>query len=86
MVGEIGYWTGPIVGLVSFTLFGIEEIGLEIENPFGLDDNDLPLDEICRTMGRNVEHLMRLKPSAYGHLEQGIYEDTIDSAWAKPAL
>ncbi len=86
MVGEIGYWTGPIVGLVSFTLFGIEEIGLEIENPFGLDDNDLPLDEICRTMGRNVEHLMRLKPSAYGHLEHDIYEDTVDSAWAKPAL
>ncbi len=64
MVGEIGYWTGPIVGLVSFTLFGIEEIGLEIENPFGLDDNDLPLDEICRTMGKNVQHLMQLKPSA----------------------
>jgi ion channel-forming bestrophin family protein len=86
MVGEIGYWTGPIVGLVSFTLFGIEEIGLEIENPFGLDDNDLPLDEICRTMGTNVEHLMKLKPSAYNHLEPEMYENTIDSVWAKPSL
>jgi ion channel-forming bestrophin family protein len=85
MVGEIGYWTGPIVGLVSFTLFGIEAIGLEIENPFGLDDNDLPLDEICRTMGRNVEHLMGLKPSAYEHLEHEIYENTVDSAWAQPS-
>jgi ion channel-forming bestrophin family protein len=86
MVGEIGYWTGPIVGLVSFTLFGIEEIGLEIENPFGLDDNDLPLDEICRTMGKNVEHLMQLKPSAYRHLEHETYEDAIDSVWAQPFL
>jgi ion channel-forming bestrophin family protein len=85
MVGEIGYWTGPIVGLVSFTLFGIEEIGLEIENPFGLDDNDLPLDEICRTMGKNVEHLMQLKPSAYRH-EHERYEDTVDSVWAQPSL
>jgi ion channel-forming bestrophin family protein len=65
LVGEIGFWTGPIVGLVSFTLFGIEEIGIEIENPFGQDHNDLPLDDICNTMTRNMEHLMTLVPSAY---------------------
>ncbi|MCG9891456.1 MAG: hypothetical protein MH252_10320 [Thermosynechococcaceae cyanobacterium MS004] len=70
MVGEIGYWAGPIVGLVSFTLFGIEEIGLEIENPFGHDPNDLPLDDICRTMGINVESLMELQPTAYRHWKQ----------------
>jgi ion channel-forming bestrophin family protein len=65
LTGEIGYWTGPIVGLVSFTLFGIEEIGIEIENPFGRDHNDLPLDAICNTMGQNLEHLMTQTPSAY---------------------
>jgi ion channel-forming bestrophin family protein len=86
MVGEIGYWTGPIVGLVSFTLFGIEEIGLEIENPFGLDDNDLPLDDICRMIGKNVERLMQLKPSAYHHLKHEKYEDAVDSVWAQPSL
>jgi ion channel-forming bestrophin family protein len=46
-VGELGWWTGPVVGLVSFTLLGIEAIGVEIENPFGNDPNDLPLDNIC---------------------------------------
>ena len=35
-------------------MFGIEEIGVEIENPFGDDDNDLPLEQICETIGRNV--------------------------------
>lgn len=65
LVGEIGFWTGAIVGLVSFTLFGIEEIGIEIENPFGRDHNDLPLDDICNTMIRNMEHLITLAPSAY---------------------
>jgi ion channel-forming bestrophin family protein len=65
LVGEIGFWTGAIVGLVSFTLFGIEEIGIEIENPFGRDHNDLPLDDICNTMVRNMEHLITLVPSAY---------------------
>jgi putative membrane protein len=29
---------------VSFSLLGIEAIGLEIENSFGYDGNDLPWD------------------------------------------
>ncbi len=62
MVGNLGWWTGPLVGLISFTLFGIEEIGIEIENPFGRDANDLPLDAICDTMLRNIEDLISLSP------------------------
>jgi ion channel-forming bestrophin family protein len=60
MVGNLGWWTGPVVALISFTLFGIEAIGVEIENPFGCDANDLPLDAICATMRRNLEDLMAL--------------------------
>lgn len=63
MVDKLGFWTGAIVALISFTLFGIEEIGLEIENPFGYDANDLPLDAICNTMKRNIEDLITLTPS-----------------------
>ena len=62
-VAQLGWWTGPMVALVSFTLFGIEEIGIEIENPFGYDANDLPLDAICATMKRNIEDLITLSPS-----------------------
>nr|WP_290227316.1 bestrophin family ion channel [Trichocoleus desertorum] len=63
LVREIGWFTGPIVALISFTLFGIEEIGIEIENPFGRDPNDLPLDAICSTMLLNIEDLITLAPS-----------------------
>ncbi|MEM8808113.1 MAG: bestrophin family ion channel [Cyanobacteria bacterium P01_G01_bin.38] len=66
VVSDLGGWTAAIVGLVSFTVFGIEEIGIEIENPFGCDPNDLPLDEICQTMQRNIEDLMMLKPGIEG--------------------
>lgn len=62
MVESLGWWTGAIVALISFTLFGIEEIGIEIENPFGHDPNDLPLDAICETMVRNIHDLMTLVP------------------------
>ncbi|BAY96795.1 hypothetical protein NIES37_07320 [Tolypothrix tenuis PCC 7101] len=63
MVQSLGWWTGLIAALVSFTLFGIEAIGLEIENPFGYDDNDLPLDAICQTMKRNIDDLISLTPN-----------------------
>lgn len=63
IVHSLGWWTGLIVALVSFTLFGIEEIGIEIENPFGYDINDLPLDAICNTIKRNTEDLITLNPS-----------------------
>jgi putative membrane protein len=63
MVGNLVWWTCPVVVLISFTLFGIEEIGIEIENPFGRDPNDLPLDAICETMLRNIADLTSLRPS-----------------------
>lgn len=61
-VDQLHWWTGPIVSLISFTVFGIEEIGIEIENPFGRDPNDLPLDSICTTMERNIQDLITLAP------------------------
>ena len=60
-------WTGIISALVSFSLLGIEAISLEIENPFGYDDNDLPLDNICTNMKRNIDDLMSLRPSLHSY-------------------
>lgn len=62
LVEHFNWFTGLIVALISFTLLGIEQIGIEIENPFGYDPNDLPLDEICRNMQRNIEDLITLTP------------------------
>lgn len=63
VVSQLDWWTGLIVGIISFTIFGIEAIGLEIENPFGYDPNDLPLDLICQTMERNIEDLITFSPT-----------------------
>jgi ion channel-forming bestrophin family protein len=60
MVQGLAWLTGPVVGLISFTLLGIEEIGIEIEDPFGRDPNDLPLDTICKNMQRNIDDLITL--------------------------
>lgn len=62
LVDRLESWTGLAVATIAFTIFGIEAIGLEIENPFGHDPNDLPLDTICTTMERNIEDLISLTP------------------------
>ncbi len=61
MVEDLRWWTPVATALVSFTLFGIEAIGVEIENPFGTDPNDLPLDTICQTVERNVNDLISME-------------------------
>ncbi|OKH42782.1 hypothetical protein NIES2130_39450 [Scytonema sp. HK-05] len=63
IVIHLSWWTGLVVALVSFTLLSIEQIGSEIEEPFGHDPNDLPLNVICNTMLHNVEELITLAPS-----------------------
>jgi ion channel-forming bestrophin family protein len=61
IVAELSWWTAPIVMLISFTLLGIEAIGVEIENPFGQDPNDLPLDSICQNIRNCIEDLKQNK-------------------------
>jgi ion channel-forming bestrophin family protein len=45
-VGQIGLWTPVITFVICAALMGIEEIGLEIENPFGQDSNDIDIVKI----------------------------------------
>ncbi|KAI7893730.1 Bestrophin, RFP-TM, chloride channel-domain-containing protein [Mucor mucedo] len=58
LVDTLGWLVAPIVAIVSFTLFGIEAIGAEIENPFGYDDNDLPLNRYCDELKKEVEYII----------------------------
>jgi len=58
LVIDIHWLTAIAVGLVSFILMGVEQIGNEIENPFGHDFNDLPIDAICEGIAANVEQMM----------------------------
>ncbi|KAI8647069.1 Bestrophin, RFP-TM, chloride channel-domain-containing protein [Parasitella parasitica] len=58
LVDSLAWIVAPVVALVSFTLFGIEAIGAEIENPFGYDDNDLPLNRYCDELKKEVEYII----------------------------
>lgn len=50
LVDSIGFMTPFVVAIVAYTFFGLDALGDEIEEPFGMEPNDLPLDSICRAI------------------------------------
>lgn len=46
MFEAMGWWTIFLVSLVTFTLYGIEGIGSQLEDPFGHDRNDIKMNAI----------------------------------------
>lgn len=51
-------WVTVLVDvMIGYTFLGIEEIGVEIEEPFGTEDNDLPLEEISANIARLMDEL-----------------------------
>ncbi|KAB0567539.1 bestrophin [Pseudomonas palleroniana] len=56
MAEPLGWLTPLFTAIVSYTFFGLDAIGDELEDPFGYDENDLPTDAIVRTIEREVLH------------------------------
>ncbi|MBI2689078.1 MAG: hypothetical protein HYX27_22470 [Acidobacteria bacterium] len=72
MVESFGWTTVAGVLLLAYTFFGIEEIGVEIEGPFGHDDNDLPLEDICETIHKNLYALADIEKLHRDALPEGL--------------
>jgi putative membrane protein len=54
----LGYITIPASVFAAYIILGIALIGREIENPFGDDVNDLPLDAFCLQIRKDVDIIM----------------------------
>ncbi|HXG11582.1 MAG TPA: bestrophin family ion channel [Gemmataceae bacterium] len=63
LLRDFGWETVAVTFVIAYILFGIEEIGVEIEDPFGSDDNDLPLERICATIEGNLRGLLNAQQS-----------------------
>ncbi|MCC6282608.1 MAG: hypothetical protein IT262_18540 [Saprospiraceae bacterium] len=57
-VFDLGYWVVPIVGFIFFVLASLELIAEEIEEPFGADENDLPLSRMAKSIEAHVEEII----------------------------
>jgi len=57
-VFNLGYLVIPVVGFIFYVLASLELIAEEIEDPFGTDSNDLPMDKMCANIQKQVEELL----------------------------
>ena len=48
LVSAIGWATPLFTGIIAYTFFGLDALSEELEDPFGREANDLPLDALCR--------------------------------------
>jgi putative membrane protein len=58
LVREFRYATIIASMMTFFATMGLELLAVEIEEPFGTDPNDLPLDEIAARVDRDVRDLL----------------------------
>jgi putative membrane protein len=71
LLETMGWYTPLGVIIIAYGLFGIDEIGVEIEEPFGYDTNDLPMDGIGETIAHNVCDVLELDPSCIPKPQDG---------------
>jgi len=58
LAGSLDWWTLLPVLLVAYTFFGLDALGHQLEDPFGLEPNALPLYAIRRTVEREMLALL----------------------------
>lgn len=54
---SLGYYMVPVVVFIFYVLASLELIAEEIEDPFGEDANDLPIDNICNAIQKSVDEI-----------------------------
>lgn len=59
LVGELGWKMVPFITVFSMMLIGLEGISSEIEDPFGEDKSDHPLDLWCSRLRWEIEMIIK---------------------------
>ena len=71
LVHALHYWTIPLLVVTYYALAGLKTIGEEIEEPFGTDANDLPVNQIAHTIYNNIYETTRLpQPKIFDEISE----------------
>jgi hypothetical protein len=57
---------------MAFAFFGMNAVGVEIENPFGDDDNDLPIKKMMKRIELDTGALLEMR----GISDQAVRQET----------
>lgn len=58
LVGLMGWFTPVVVAILAYTFFGLDALGDQIEDPFDVMPNDLPLDRYSTTVENDMLALL----------------------------
>jgi len=58
LVYDFRFWTIPAVMMATYFLVGSEMIAEEVEEPFGRGEDDLMLDDLCKTIEATVNEIL----------------------------
>lgn len=50
LASSLGWATPVLSAVLAYAFFGLDQLGEEMEDPFGLEPNDLPLDALVRQL------------------------------------
>ncbi|GAA99950.1 uncharacterized protein L969DRAFT_609983 [Mixia osmundae IAM 14324] len=59
LVGQFGYGVIPITVLAAHCFLGVDASAEELSDPFGREENDLPLDQYCSDIHREWQELVQ---------------------------
>jgi putative membrane protein len=62
LVGTLEYMMPAAVTIVAYTFFGLDAVGDELEDPFGSDENDLPLSALARVIEIDLLEGLGVRP------------------------
>ena len=75
LVTDLHYMTPFLSVFISYTFISLDTLAEELEEPFGTEDNDLPLDAICNSIERDLHDMdeseqlpEKLRPNRYYRL------------------
>lgn len=63
LVHDFQWWTLPLVAILTYIMVGLEVIAHSIEEPFGMDLDDLDLEGLCSTIAASVRQALNTPES-----------------------
>lgn len=89
VVTELDWATIPACMCITLVFYGLNEVGTELEQPFGVDPNDFPLIRMGDSLAEDLDALLRTANKQRVHMRHiwhGEEEDDDDEAALSPRL
>jgi len=65
IVNSFHVWTIPLTMIVSYFMLGLETVAEHVEEPFGHDEDDLDLEDLCLTIETTVTEVFQRRLSRH---------------------